>query len=298
MIRNQKVCLSVRFGADLPSLTPTEIRGVVPFLHDDVADSIRAISEQVQPSIAGPAVARLERLGDCETKLSEWERQGIHVLLESEDEIPAQLVTSLKSQAPVALYQLGVPISPERKWLGVVGSRAANEALLEIAAEVAQMASDQGYGVVSGGAKGIDQAATRAVFRSAPTVSILATGLEVALREFSRLDEEAQQQTTILSAVHPQAGFSVGQAMARNKLIYGFAELTVVVCCEVGTGGTWAGATEALSKGYGSVGVWMGRGAPEANQALVDKGAIPIESIPFDVADVGRADGAQGLFDL
>ena len=48
----------------------------------------------------------------------------------------------------------------------------------------------------------------------------------------------------------PTTGFSVGTAMGRNKLIYGLAEFAVVVSNDHQTGGTWAGAVEALKGGW------------------------------------------------
>jgi hypothetical protein len=48
----------------------------------------------------------------------------------------------------------------------------------------------------------------------------------------------------------PTAGFSVGGAMGRNKIIYGLADFAVVVSSDFQTGGTWAGAVEALKGGW------------------------------------------------
>ena len=80
----------------------------------------------------------------------------------------------------------------------------------------------------------------------------------------------------------PSAGFSISNAMARNKLIYATARATLVVATDEGRGGTWEGATEALRHSYGFVRVWGGQGGGSGNDALVAKGAAPIE----DVADL------------
>jgi predicted Rossmann fold nucleotide-binding protein DprA/Smf involved in DNA uptake len=83
----------------------------------------------------------------------------------------------------------------------------------------------------------------------------------------------------------PATGFSVGAALARNKLIYALAEVTVVVAADLGTGGTWAGAVEALQHGYGPVAVWRGEGEGAGNAGLEGEGATPIRS----------ADGLESL---
>ena len=64
--------------------------------------------------------------------------------------------------------------------------------------------------------------------------------------------------------------------MGRNKLIYTQAALTVVVASDHGNGGTWAGATEALKKGYGKVVVWRGDGEGPGNKTLQKLGATPL----------------------
>jgi predicted Rossmann fold nucleotide-binding protein DprA/Smf involved in DNA uptake len=66
--------------------------------------------------------------------------------------------------------------------------------------------------------------------------------------------------------------------MARNKLVYALSEVTVVVATDLESGGTWAGATEALKKGNGQVAVWAGDGAGPGNDALIRLGATPLLS--------------------
>jgi predicted Rossmann fold nucleotide-binding protein DprA/Smf involved in DNA uptake len=72
----------------------------------------------------------------------------------------------------------------------------------------------------------------------------------------------------------PNAGFSVGAAMGRNKLIYALADYALVIASEGGQGGTWAGATEALKGGWLPVFVFDGLQVPEGNRQLLQKGAL------------------------
>jgi predicted Rossmann fold nucleotide-binding protein DprA/Smf involved in DNA uptake len=55
-------------------------------------------------------------------------------------------------------------------------------------------------------------------------------------------------QLVLLSPYDPQAGFNIGNAMQRNKLIYALADAALVVQADYGKGGTWAGAIEQLEK--------------------------------------------------
>lgn len=52
----------------------------------------------------------------------------------------------------------------------------------------------------------------------------------------------------LISPYDPSAGFNVGNAMQRNKLIYAFSDAALVVNSDVEKGGTWAGAIEQLKK--------------------------------------------------
>lgn len=77
----------------------------------------------------------------------------------------------------------------------------------------------------------------------------------------------------------PDAPFSAGNAMGRNKLIYAQAALTVVVASDADSGGTWSGATKALKHGYGPVAVWRGDGEGPGNRLLQERGALPVSSL-------------------
>ena len=78
----------------------------------------------------------------------------------------------------------------------------------------------------------------------------------------------------LITPYSPKAGFSVGTAMGRNKLIYALADYALVIASDAGKGGTWAGATEALKAGWAPVFVLSGPDAPEGNQQLLQKGAL------------------------
>jgi predicted Rossmann fold nucleotide-binding protein DprA/Smf involved in DNA uptake len=80
----------------------------------------------------------------------------------------------------------------------------------------------------------------------------------------------------LVSAVHPDAGFSVGNAMARNKLIYALSTVTYVAAVVEGQGGTWNGAVEALRHGYGRVAV---NAEAQAAAALQAQGAEVVNSV-------------------
>ncbi|MCP3934225.1 MAG: hypothetical protein GY708_02510 [Actinomycetia bacterium] len=48
---------------------------------------------------------------------------------------------------------------------------------------------------------------------------------------------------------------------------------------DIESGGTWAGATEALRRRFGAVAIWTGEGSGEGNKALVDRGGIAVDDL-------------------
>ncbi len=73
-------------------------------------------------------------------------------------------------------------------------------------------------------------------------VGVLSDSLErMALRREHR-SPLMDGQLVLLSPYDPAAGFNVGNAMQRNKLIYALADAALVVNSDYEKGGTWAGA--------------------------------------------------------
>ena len=59
-------------------------------------------------------------------------------------------------------------------------------------------------------------------------------------------------------------------------MIYGLAEFGVVVSSDFQTGGTWAGAVEALKAGWCPVFVREGANVPKGNRELLKLGAVAL----------------------
>jgi predicted Rossmann fold nucleotide-binding protein DprA/Smf involved in DNA uptake len=85
----------------------------------------------------------------------------------------------------------------------------------------------------------------------------------------------------LVSPFNPEAGFDVGNAMARNKYIYCLSDAGIVVSTSKEKGGTWNGAIENLK--YGWVPLWVKKHAdPDSgNAALIQRGArwLPSENL-------------------
>ena len=76
--------------------------------------------------------------------------------------------------------------------------------------------------------------------------------------------------------------------MGRNKIVYALSDVAVVVSSASGSGGTWAGAIEAIKGGWVPVFVRDGEGVPVGNLDLIANGGIafPAGAIPDDIISV------------
>jgi predicted Rossmann fold nucleotide-binding protein DprA/Smf involved in DNA uptake len=85
--------------------------------------------------------------------------------------------------------------------------------------------------------------------------------------------------------------------MGRNRLIYTLADYAIVVASDAETGGTWAGATEALKNKWLPVFVLEHAAMPEGNKLLLQKGALafphPFRESPVKLPDWMKEKAAE-----
>ncbi|HEX4953660.1 MAG TPA: DNA-processing protein DprA [Thermoanaerobaculia bacterium] len=218
--------------------------------------------------------------------LERWQRAGIWVLIRSDADYPGRLKKRLRTEAPPLFFGCGNRQLLQRGGIAVVGSRRTSEENLAHAARLGAEAARQGFTLISGGAKGVDEAAMQGALTSEGTaVGVLADSLlrhATAARYRERL---ARGDLALLSMANPEAGFDVGNAMARNKIIYCLSDATVVVTSSRQSGGTWHGAVENLRHGWVPTWVLPDSDPGSGNSALVERGArrLPGGSAPLSV---------------
>lgn len=229
---------------------------------------------------AGRVVRLLDRATSMAFELERLDQLGVRTLTPFDEGYPPRLVDALGSEAPALLHTAGGPELFHSPGLGVVGSRNVTEEGAEIARELGRRAARLGIPLVSGAARGVDQTAMNGAIESGgAVVGVPAHSLTRTLKKPGVRRAIHEGGALICTPYAPGAPFSVWRAMGRNKLIYGLAEVTVVVAGDAGSGGTWGGAVEALKKGYNRVAVWRGPGEGPGNELLEQKGARPITSI-------------------
>lgn len=181
--------------------------------------------------------------------IERWQARAIWVISRADAEYPRRLKTRLREDAPAVLYGCGDMALLETGGLAVVGSRRVNDVLIDYTMSVGRLAARAGRTLVSGGAKGIDQAAMRGALEAGGKVcGVLADNLEKTTMNREHRNLLLDGQLILISPYDPSAGFNVGNAMQRNKLIYALADTSLVVNSDLNKGGTWAGAVEQLNK--------------------------------------------------
>lgn len=230
--------------------------------------------------LAERIVARLDAAGAFAFALDEAEQSGRRAVCPFDDDYPAVLVERLAANAPPILYAVGDLGLLRRSLLGVVGSRDVDDAAATVAQDAGRAALASDWGVVSGAAKGVDRLAMHAALDAGGVaVGVVAESLVRMTRDNELRRAITAGRLCLCTPYPPSAGFTEANAMARSKLIYALARHTLVVAAADGTGGTWAGADEALRRRFGPVLVWTGAGAGPGNGALVERGAVAIDDV-------------------
>ena len=207
------------------------------------------------------------------------EGEGVRLISALDDDFPERLRHRLRDACPSFLLVGGPLELLDLGAIGVVGSRDASPAALEVAASTSKVAAASGMAVVSGLARGIDQAAMAAALDAGvPVVGVPTEGIRVAARSPEIRRRAHAGELCIASPYGPTMRFTAGNAMGRNKIIYALADVTLV-CSDSGSGGTWEGAREAMRRRFGRVAVWTGEGAGPGNSKLVEVGGAAVSEV-------------------
>ena len=238
-------------------------------------DRMEALGDWQHPKITTERLRRLLDRGPALAWcLERWERAGLWLLVRSDADYPRLLKRRLEWKCPPLLFGCGNRSLLAKPGLAVVGARDAAEDDLLFAASLGQQAAANGHSVVSGGAKGVDEAAMLASLKAEGTaVGVLAGGLQRAATSRKWRSALERGDMALISSFGPAAGFSPGNAMGRNRYIYCLASSAVVVASAHESGGTWAGAVENLKRGWVPLWVHRSAAAGPGNAALVARGA-------------------------
>lgn len=290
--------LASHLVSDPPPISPGAWRRLVDALPADREfglESVQtAIDRALTPEERARAHARLELLDRFADVAAELESQGIGLVSSLDPDYPVAWKRRIPKHCPPLLFVAGARLVLQRESIGIVGSREMDSEAAEWTRSVAREAVRLGYAVVSGGARGVDQEASRSALASGgQSLAILADSLARAHQSALREGAYDRGMLCLCSPYVPDAPFSVGNAMGRNKLVYAHSKATLAVCSAEGSGGTWNGAVDALRQELCPVIVWDRADLP-GNQRLIRMGGIPLAAAEGLEAALALARPAQG----
>lgn len=207
------------------------------------------------------------------------ENEGYELIPITSPDYSQTLKANLKTtHAPALLYVKGNKQILQEKSVAIVGSRNASEVSLEFTDHVAKMATKEFKVVVSGFAKGVDkQALDSAIKYTGQSIIVLPQGIMTFSTGFKTYYKQiVDGDVIVLSVFHPRAPWKAELAMARNPIIYGLAD-EIYVAESSDSGGTWSGVVDGLRKKRRIYVRKPEAGEENANELLIEKGAIPVD---------------------
>ena len=254
-----------------PLKTPAALTGRTV---DELTQALSLSAEEAER-----IVRRLEFAGQLSQELQNFTERGLWAVTRVDELYPPRLRDTLKDKAPAVLFGAGQLRLLQQAGVAVVGSRSIDAAGAAFARAAGAKAVAAKLPVVSGGARGTDRLAMEAALAAGGLAfGALADSLERTARQPDVREFVSDGRLVLLTPYAPNAGFSVGAAMGRNKLIYGLAEFAIVVSSDHQTGGTWAGAVEALKAEWCPVLVRDGDNVPKGNKELLKLGSVALSA--------------------
>lgn len=240
--------------------------------------SCREILENPQvlgEKLSGRVQKRAEKAAEIFEKLQRLEEQGIFPLTLLHPLYPAKLLQVMQNPPPV-FFAKGRQSLLMMEGIAAVGSREADREGLTFARQLAAACGEEGLCIISGGARGIDQAA----LKDGAGIAVLP-----CMGDFLRKEKEKVESGRLLALCpfDPEGVFASYKAHERNKLIYALSQAAVVIQCNEPKGGTWSGAMHCLDARYAPLYVCM-RQTP-AHLELIRRGGRPLW--PQEVLNLG-----------
>ena len=217
--------------------------------------------------------ALLQRGHSLALAVEKWQRAGLWVITRADPAYPKRLKSRLRNNAPAVLFGCGNREILNLGGIAVVGSRKVDSSDLDYTSQLGIKAAKNELAIVSGGARGVDETAMLAAMNAGGNVvGVLANSLLQAATSNKWRKGLMEGNVVLVSTFYPEAGFNVGNAMARNRYIYCLSDATVVVHSGM-KGGTITGAKENIKNNWVPLWIKPTQDKSAANSFLVKEGA-------------------------
>ena len=233
------------------------------------------------PHLVLSGVARAARDLDLHREtIVQLAASDVQALRRTDPAYPSRL-QALASPPPL-LYVRGRLLKDNRRTFGIVGTTRPSDHGRQVARTVARGLAERGWVIVSGHARGIDEAAHLGAFDAGrPTVLVLPTGiLQFQPRPGYPPPDTLWRHAAAVSEAHPQASWKTPAALARNRLTAALSDCLLVVETRQ-TGGTMSTFRHAMALGRRTFVVRFREPALSAagNGLAEAAGAEPIHSL-------------------
>jgi DNA protecting protein DprA len=293
-LREQACWITLVFESGLSTRIVNDILVAWCYQRKQSLQAFFAADAQVWAEMCNLKADALQKLEQAREKLAaqtflveQLEHASISLLTIFGEEYPRFLKSALKrNQTPPVLFYAGDLNILQRQTIAIIGSRNASERSLAFTREAASYLAGQGANVISGNARGVDQAAyDGAIGSDGYTTVVLPHGIRKlsGVKMRGLLPKIEAGKVLLLSQFHPDAPWVVSRAMERNKVVTGLAQVVIVAESDT-KGGTWDGANGALAQKR-PLYVCQGNNAVlPGNEALCKLGAHPLAWPATDVA--------------
>ncbi len=216
---------------------------------------------------------------DPETVMDRIARSGAAVATVLDAEYP-RILREIPGPPPV-LYFRGTLPAQDEPTVAIVGTRRATSYGREATSRVATDLASAGVCIISGLAKGIDGYAHRAALEAGGrTIAVLASGVDIIYpNEHRQLAERIVESGALISDYPPGTKPEASNFPARNRIISGLSQATVVVEAPMRSGAliTVGFAADQGREVYAVPGNILSSASDGTNR-LLRQGAIPLTS--------------------
>jgi DNA processing protein len=171
----------------------------------------------------------LERSGEFENRLKDFEALGIEAFTYLDDDYPSMLREI--GDPPIIVYMRGDRQALKRDYVALVGTTEATQEGIRLAVDMAKEFAKRGIGVISGLAIGIDSAAHLGSLKAGgATIAVLGCGfMNIFPAENETLADNITRTGLLVSEYQPMRRVRASQLVLRNRLISGLAKAVVLV---------------------------------------------------------------------
>lgn len=265
--------LSSKLGnPDRKCLTQAQLRTLAACVRTAprLGDGTVSCGALMEMGVSRELAQRTAELLDQEEMLSHYLRRaagaGCVPITRGTRRYPPVVRERLGEDSPGCIWAKGPCELLDTPMVALVGSRDIRPENRQFAQEAGRQCAEQGFTLVSGNARGADQAAQAACIQAGgQVICVVADSLEAYAPDARIL---------YLSEDSFDLPFSCARALSRNRIIHALGTRTLVAQCAMEQGGTWDGTARNLRFGWSPVYCFADGSA--AAEELVQMGAEPI----------------------